>query len=327
MQDSYIIKAGRIVTVSTLGTIYNGGIVVENGKIVDLDNWNIIEAKYKGFDVLNYENYTVTPSLVDCHTHLLEFAPSTLYPVTPYTHLMGGTAILLHTLTCGITAIGEQVCGHPTNNLSLANYKQFVEQLPIDVSFCTASISIGFDHLVHFTSVTGSNPVEKKTLTDKRILESISSLSEYPGENIFINATPANLEDEFVPRAGEIIYSLEEIESIVSIYHRKNKKIGAHVGGEKAIDMALDAGIDVLHHAHGITLKQIEKVRDKNIAVVATPLGGTHLPPNSPEEILDLVVNNILVAISTDAYLPPSKKAPWLLFKNADVKAKRMERK
>jgi len=320
MDNTYIIKGGKIVTVSKHGTIYNGAIVVSDGKIIDVGQWKNIRDNYYELEVLNYEDYVITPSLVDCHTHLLEFAPSSLYPVTPYTHLMGGTAILLHALTSGITALGEQICGHPTSNLKLEDYKKAVTKLPIDISFCTASISIGFENLVHFTSVTGSLPVAKTSLTEKEILENISDLSEYPGENIFINATPANLEEEFVPRAGEIMYTMEELKAIVSIYHKKNKKIGAHVGGQKAIDMALEAGIDILHHAHGITKEQIKKIIDKKVVVVATPLGGTHLPPNSPEEVVDLAINNIIVSIATDAYLPPSKKAPWLNFKDEDLK-------
>lgn len=78
--------------------------------------------------------------------------------------------------------------------------------------------------------------------------------------------------------------------------------------------MAINAGFDVIHHGHGIAEHQMQRVLDKNIPVVATPLGGTHLPPNSPEEIAELANKGITVAISTDGYLPPSIKAPWLTF-------------
>src|SRR5699024_10471278 len=42
-----------------------------------------------------------------------------------------------------------------------------------------------------------------------------------------------------------------------------------------------------------------------------TPMGGTHLEPNSPENIRQLVRNNIDVSIASDAYLPPYD-AWWL---------------
>lgn len=78
--------------------------------------------------------------------------------------------------------------------------------------------------------------------------------------------------------------------------------------------MALEAGIDVLHHAHGITKELIEKAAAQNTAIVATPMGGTHLEPNSPENILALVRKTIPVSIATDSYLPPYPGLSWLPF-------------
>ena len=144
--------------------------------------------------------------------------------------------------------------------------------------------------------------------------------SDYPGENIFINATPANFTEKEVPRAGEIIYSLKELQQIVDIYHRLGKRIGAHVAGEEGIKIALEAGIDVLHHAHGITDAQIEMAAKQGVEIVATPMGGTHLQPNSPEEILKFIERGIPVSISTDSYLPPYQGTSWLPFHDQSLK-------
>ena len=48
-------------------------------------------------------------------------------------------------------------------------------------------------------------------------------------------------------------------------------------------------------------------------------MGGTHLEPNSPENILNLIENNIDVSIATDAYLPPYPQASWLPFKDQSL--------
>src|SRR5699024_12285634 len=92
---------------------------------------------------------------------------------------------------------------------------------------------------------------------------------------------------------------------IVSIYHESGKRIGVHVAGEEGIQMTLDAGVDVLHHAHGITKDQIKQAKRKGVKIVATQMGGTHLEQNSPENIRKLVRNNIDVSIASDAYLQP----------------------
>ncbi|WP_409193777.1 hypothetical protein, partial [Clostridium perfringens] len=127
-------------------------------------------------------------------------------------------------------------------------------------------------------------------------------------------ATPANLKEKLVPRAGEIIYTQEEINKIVEMFHKKGKKIGCHVAGVEGIEMALEAKMDIIHHGHGITKDLMKKVKELNISIVATPLGGKHLTPNLPEEIASMVKEGILVAIATDSYLPPYTGLPWLNF-------------
>ncbi|OLS35562.1 amidohydrolase family protein [Bacillus sp. MRMR6] len=317
---NYLIRGKRIVTVSHLGTLQNGAIVVENGKIAELGNWEKLKKKFPNLDVIDCSRYVITPSLVDCHTHLLEFAPTSLYPVTPETHFAAGKAILFQALSSGITALGEQICGHPLCNFSKEDYQKAVQDLPLDVSFATTSISIGFEKLAHFTAITQSRGVTQYDLTDPMLVEMIAVESDYPGENVFINATPANFTEKEVPRAGEIVYTVEELHQIIKIYHRLGKKMGAHVAGEEGIKMALEAGVDVLHHAHGMTDELIEKARKQEVKIVATPMGGTHLKPNSPEEILKLVEKDIPVSISTDSYLPPYQGTAWLPFNDQTLK-------
>lgn len=308
-----------MVTVSQLGTLENGAMVIEDGKIAAIGSWEKLRGNFPDIDVLDCSSYVITPSLVDCHTHLLEFAPTSLYPVTPKTHFLAGRAILLHALSSGITALGEQICGHPLCDFSKEDYQKAVQDLPLDVSFATTSISIGFENLAHFTSITQSRGVTQYDLSDPILVQMIALESDYPGENIFINATPANFTEKEVPRAGEIIYTLEELQKIVTIYHRFGKRMGAHVAGEEGIHLALEAGVDVLHHAHGMTNKQMEKAAKQGVKIVATPMGGTHLAPNSPEEILKFIQKDIPVSISTDSYLPPYLGTSWLPFQDQSL--------
>ncbi|WP_157452388.1 amidohydrolase family protein [Bacillus sp. J33] len=214
----------------------------------------------------------------------------------------------------------NKICGHPQCDFSIEEYRNTIKNFPMDISFAATSISIGFENLAHFTSITKSQALNKQDLINPLIIKKLAEKSDYPGENIFINATPANFTEKQVPRAGELIYTKDELEKIAETYHNLGKKIGAHVAGEPGIELALNAGIDVLHHAHGITKKQIEKAANQEVHVVATPMGGTHLLPNFPEEILKLVQHNIPVSISTDAYLPPHPEATWLPFKDHTLK-------
>ncbi|MEK5444089.1 MULTISPECIES: amidohydrolase family protein [unclassified Fredinandcohnia] len=316
----YIIRGKKLITVSEAGTIENGGMLVENGLIKVVGTWNDLITQYPDVEVVDCSKHVITPSLVDCHTHLLEFAPTSLYPVTPETHFIAGKGILFKALSSGITAIGEQICGHPLCDFSISDYREAVADFPMDISFATTSISIGFEELAHFTSITESTAVTLADLTSSTLVKKIAENSDYPGENIFINATPANFTEDVVPKAGEIIYTSQQLQEIVTLFHETGKRIGCHVAGKKGIDLTLEAGFDVLHHAHGITDEQIDQASGKGIQIVATPMGGTHLPPNSPAEIKKLVQKQIPVSISTDAYLPPYPGVPWLPFQDCSLK-------
>lgn len=311
---NYIIHAGKLVTVSEYGTISNGAMVINDGKIEDIGKITHLQKKYPDLFIQDFSDVVVTPSLVDCHTHLLEFAPSSIYPITKETHFLAGRALLLHALTAGTTAVGEQICGHPASSFSIADYRQAATDIPMNISFAATSISIGFKELAHFTSITKSKNVEQAYLSNPQLIEKMAQQNDYPGENLFINATPANFTIEDVPRAGEIIYTSDELNQIVAIFHETGETIGVHVAGEKGIQMTLDAGVDVLHHAHDITDEQMKQAKHQDEKIVATPMGGTHLKPNSPANILQLVQANIDVSIATDAYLPPYPNVDWLPF-------------
>lgn len=312
-----LIRSVKVVTVSEKGTIYDGALLIHGETIKDVGPYAQMKECYPSVEELDVGNKIITPSLVDCHTHLMEYAPTMLLPVTPETHFLAAKNLLFQALSSGITTLGEQICGHPGSHFSIGDFRKAAIDLPMDVSFATTSISIGLPEMAHFTSVTGSRAVQKAEMTDGKIVEKIALNSDYPGENVFLNATPANFNAKEVPRAGELIYSKAELLKIVETFHSLGKKIGAHVAGEEGILLALETGIDVLHHAHGITEQQMDMVSRKGIPIVATPIGGTHLIPNSPHEILHLVKKGIRVAISTDSYLPPHKGATWLPIQRA----------
>ena len=181
MDNKYIVKSSKIITVSDIKTLYNGAIVVSDGIIIDIGKYDEIESKYKDLKVIDFKDLVITPSLIDCHTHLFEYAPSTVYPVTEKTYEIAQDALILNGLMSGVTAFGEQVCGSPMYEMNLDKIKEKAKTLPLDIVFSTNSITIGFENLVNLTSVTGKSSVDKSTLINEEILEKIIDECEYPG--------------------------------------------------------------------------------------------------------------------------------------------------
>lgn len=171
----------------------------------------------------DYGEKVIIPSLIDCHCHLLEYAPGSLYPVTKETYLEAGRILLFNALLSGITSIGEQICGIPICKISIDDYIKLAKDSPVRVKFSLNSITIGTNDLSSYTCLHENEQVNKNLLSDVKLVSEIAIKNKFPRENIFINATPDNLPISSVAMADEIIFTEELIKSIVDIFHKKCK--------------------------------------------------------------------------------------------------------
>ena len=68
----------------------------------------------------------------------------------------------------------------------------------------------------------------------------------------------------------DLVMSAEEVGAAVAEAHAHGRLVGAHVHGVPGIEMALDAGVDTIEHATGITDEQARRVVDQGVALVPT---------------------------------------------------------
>jgi len=230
MGETYVVRANKIVTAGPLGIIEQGALVVEDGILLRVISEGELSSEERSLPFADFGELTLTPALADCHCHLLEYAAGSLYPVAEPAHLLAGKALLLNALCSGVTALGEQICGHPACDLSVGEYRQAVEGLPLTVRFALCGITLGTEGAPHYSALTGSTPVGKSDLLSPKLLGDLVEGNDYPGENVFLNATPANLPLSLTPQAGELVFRREELLQIVKEYHRQGKRVGVHVG-------------------------------------------------------------------------------------------------
>ena len=68
----------------------------------------------------------------------------------------------------------------------------------------------------------------------------------------------------------EVVMTAEELSAATEEAHRLGVLVGAHIHGPEGIEMALDAGIDTIEHATGITAAQARRAASQGIALVPT---------------------------------------------------------
>ena len=71
----------------------------------------------------------------------------------------------------------------------------------------------------------------------------------------------------------DVVMSAEELEAAVDEAHRSGVLVGAHIHGPEGIEMSLEAGIDTIEHATGITADQARRAAAQGVALVPTLTG------------------------------------------------------
>lgn len=304
-----IIYNAKIIPLNDTGIIENGYICIENGKITETAPGLPPSSASK--KTLDAKGMVVMPSLVDCHTHLMEYATGEIHHTQGEAQKMAGIANLLTALQAGITLVGEHHLGHPVLSQTSAEYIELIKKLPIDVRIAFGTCFLGTNPLAVTSSHKPGQAVFKKDLTLEAYKE-MAILSDYPGESIFLNATVANMPLSAAPRAGEITFEYEELTAVIDTFHKQGKKIGAHLEGDKAARMFIEAGGDVIHHGHLITEEIADMMAEQGISLVVTPHGGTSSRPTSPEEVYSFYRKGIKMALASDSYLPIHPEATWI---------------
>ena len=307
--DDFLIHNAQILTLDDQGIIDNGFLVINKGKIVQIGDGTPPGGTYE--NIIDADNMIVMPGLVDCHTHLMEYATIEIHHTYGSAQKIAAMANLLSALKSGIVALGEHHLGHPQLPQSFQGYKQIISDNPVDIKLASGCCFIGTDPLVLVSSTAPATVIEKEDLNRDMFVD-MAKKSDFPGENIFLNATVANLPLDEAPRAGELTFSYEEIKVIVEIFHACNKRIGAHLEGDDAAEMFINAGGDVIYHGHNLTDTMVSKIADIKIPVVITPHGGTSSKPTSPEEVYRFYKQGIMLAIASDSYIPVHPGAEWI---------------
>lgn len=296
-----IIKNGRIITMESPGE-EEKALLIKDGIIADIVENDVAE-KLDAIEVIDATGLVVMPGLVDCHTHLSEYATMGVHHTRGQSQKMAATANLLDCLKNGITTLGEHHLGHPILSTPIQTLKNIANRANLNIKFATGTCCVGTEPLSYTSSVKPGQSLTFDDL-DRSHIAKLAAESEFPGENIFITATVANLPSHLVPNGGKRVLDKAATQEIVDIFHSLGKKIGAHIEGSENVQMFIDCGGDVIHHGHGASVHHFEEMAQKDIGLVATPHGGTSSAPNTPKEIYEAITLGVTTAIATDSYLP-----------------------
>lgn len=194
-----VIHNARVITVSPRGTMDRGAVAVRAGLIAAVGGPELVGAPAR--ERLNASGMTLAPGLVDCHSHLMEYATAGVHRVGPAGQAMAGVVNLFKSRLAGIVGNGEHHLGHPDLIQPTAVYFDLARRFPGKVRVAAGFCVLGTDPLVVTASV---RPGQVLTLDglDLGLVEEAARHSEFPGENLFVTAACANLPPSWLPVPG-----------------------------------------------------------------------------------------------------------------------------
>jgi len=263
-----LIKAGRILDVSTGKYLTGQGILVEDGTIKQVTAFADLQAHLpKDAVTADLSKATVLPGLIDSHAHLLIAASAAVNP---------GTNIL------------AAVAGASASQRALLGARMAREDL--EAGFTTVR-NVG--HSGEDGDAALRDAIDAGWVPGPRILASCRKLTPPGGQAVRLNSAVAQkiVDLEFLPvgspddgrRAvrenllcgADLIkvvaddeprfVTTEEMKAIVEEAHRSKAKVAVHATTETGIQTSIDAGVHSIEHGDAVSDQMLKQMKDKGI--------------------------------------------------------------
>lgn len=261
----YLIKAGQMYDSEKNQFLKNKQILIKGNTIQKVGDKLDVPS---GTTVLDYGNATVTPGLIDAHTHLLfrqgvnENLAFDGMMNSPETRVLRAVGYAKSYLNAGFTAIRD--LGNSEQYLDLEVSKAIERgDFPGPRMVISGPIISAMDGQLH------GMPVKEFDKYSSKEYAMVSGAEE---------ATKAV--KEHIARGVEVIkitaignrltLTLEEMKAIVKAAHSERIKVTAHCDRDWAVHAAIEAGVDGLEHGYGFKPSTLDTMAKKGIYLVPT---------------------------------------------------------
>lgn len=264
-QTSYLIKAGKLNDSENNIFLEDQEILVQGDKITKVGvNLTVPDST----NILDYSNSTVTPGLIDAHTHLLteqkvngDLADDVI-KLSEETRILRAVQFADSYLKAGFTSIrdlgnsGQYLdveLRNAINNGYVAGPRMFVSG-PIISSYDGQFGGLPFeDH-------------EKITSSEYRMVKGVDDARLAVKEHIVHSADVIKI----LAYGNRLPLSLEEMKAIVETAHENRVEVTAHADRDWVVHNAIEAGVDGIEHGYNFKDSTFVKMAKKGIYFVPT---------------------------------------------------------
>ncbi len=262
----YLIKVGQFYDAERNVFLKDQQILIKGNRIVQVGTKLDVPANTQ---VLNYPNATVTPGLIDAHTHVLtaqgiteDLAADAILRSSEH-RVLRAVKYLKSYLAAGFTTIRD--VGNSGQYLDI-ELRQALERRDIDgprmfvsgpiIGSMDGQLTSGFplrkfDHIARSEQSLVSGAEEASKAVKEHIARGVDLI-------------------KILAYGSSLTLSLEEMKAIVQTAHANRLPVTAHCDRDWAAHAAIQAGVDGIEHAYGFKQTTLDTMARKGIYVVPT---------------------------------------------------------
>lgn len=261
----YLLKAGQFYDSEKNTFVKNQEVLIKNNLVIEVGNQLTIPPNT---EVLEYGNATITPGLIDAHTHLLleqkinEPLATDAMLVSPETRVLRAAKFARSYLESGFTTIRDLGNSGQYLDLEVRNAinKGYISGPRMLVS---GPIIGSMDGQIFGLPLPDFDRISKKEYS---MVSGVEEAKKAVREHIARGVDVIKI----LAIGNRLVLSLDELKAIVETAHSERVKVTAHCDRDWAAHNAIEAGVDGIEHAYGFKTATLEKMAEKGIYVVPT---------------------------------------------------------
>ena len=261
---AYLLKVGKMYDSEKNIFLKEQEILVEGKRITKVGTG--IKAP-DGAEVINLQNCTVSPGLIDAHTHILTIQKSKdpleadVLENSDIERSLRAVKIAKTYLEAGFTTIRD--LGNSGMFLDL-NIKRAINNGWVVGPRMIISGPILSPEDGQFFNLSLQNRfvIDREYRVIKNVEDARQAVKDHISHGVDVI--------KVVMGDGRLTLTLDEVKSIVETAHHYNIKVTAHATYDAVIARALDAGVDGIEHGYGIADSLLEIMAKKKVYLVPT---------------------------------------------------------
>ncbi|WP_276088296.1 amidohydrolase family protein [Pedobacter sp. JY14-1] len=264
-EKHYLVKAGQLYDSEKNEFQRNKQILIKGNTILKVGDKLDVPS---GTIVLDYSDATVTPGLIDAHTHVLfQQGPTETLAHdgimnSPETRVLRGVGILRSYLSAGFTSIRD-----------LGNSEQYLDiELRNAIErgdFPGPRMAVSGPAISAMDGQLYGMPIKefgKYSAQEYSMISGAEEATKAVKEHIARGVDVIKI----MAIGNRLVLTLDEMKAIVKAAHSERVKVTAHCERDWAVHAAIEAGVDGLEHGYGFTKSTLDTIAKRKIYLVPT---------------------------------------------------------